>query len=179
MKKRMLINVADEEESRVAIVEDGILEEFTIETASKEQNKGNIYNGVIAKVEPSLQAAFVDYGGNRHGFLPIGEVQSRWFNDGGKSAEDRDKRPRIQDVLQRNQRVIVAGREGGARHQGRQPQHLYLPARPLPGAHAGVRDLRRHLAQDRGRGRAQEVEGDRHPARAAPGTWASSCAPPG
>lgn len=107
MKKRMLINVADEEESRVAIVEDGILEEFTIETASKEQIKGNIYNGVIAKVEPSLQAAFVDYGGNRHGFLPIGEVQSRWFNDGGKSAEDRDKRPRIQDVLQRNQRVIV------------------------------------------------------------------------
>ena len=107
MKKRMLINVADEEESRVAIVEDGILEEFTIETASKEQNKGNIYNGVIAKVEPSLQAAFVDYGGNRHGFLPIGEVQSRWFNDGGKSAEDREKRPRIQDVLQRNQRVIV------------------------------------------------------------------------
>ena len=107
MKKRMLINVADEEESRVAIVEDGVLEEFTIETASKEQIKGNIYNGVIAKVEPSLQAAFVDYGGNRHGFLPIGEVQSRWFNDGGKSAEDRERRPRIQDVLQRNQRVIV------------------------------------------------------------------------
>ena len=107
MKKRMLINVADEEESRVAIVEDGILEEFTIETASKEQNKGNIYNGVIVKVEPSLQAAFVDYGGNRHGFLPIGEIHARWFNDDGKSAEDRERRPRIQDVLQRNQRVIV------------------------------------------------------------------------
>ena len=107
MKKRMLINVADEEESRVAIVEDGILEEFTIETASKEQIKGNIYNGVIVKVEPSLQAAFVDYGGNRHGFLPIGEIHARWFNDDGKSAEDRERRPRIQDVLQRNQRVIV------------------------------------------------------------------------
>ena len=107
MKKRMLINVADEEESRVAIVEDGILEEFTIETASKEQIKGNIYNGVIVKVEPSLQAAFVDYGGNRHGFLPIGEIHARWFNDDSKSAEDRERRPRIQDVLQRNQRVIV------------------------------------------------------------------------
>ena len=107
MKKRMLINVADEEESRVAIVEDGILEEFTIETASKEQIKGNIYNGVIVKVEPSLQAAFVDYGGNRHGFLPIGEIHARWFNDDGKAAEDRERRPRIQDVLQRNQRVIV------------------------------------------------------------------------
>ena len=66
----MLINVADEEESRVAIVEDGILEELTIETSSKEQIKGNIYNGVVVKVEPSLQAAFVDYGGRRHGFLP-------------------------------------------------------------------------------------------------------------
>lgn len=107
MKKRMLINVADEEESRVAIVEDGILEEFTIETSSKEQIKGNIYNGVIVKVEPSLQAAFVDYGGNRHGFLPIGEIHARWFNGDGKSAEDRERRPRIQDVLQRNQRVIV------------------------------------------------------------------------
>ena len=107
MKKRMLINVADEEESRVAIVEDGTLEEFTIETASKEQIKGNIYNGVIVKVEPSLQAAFVDYGGNRHGFLPIGEIHARWFNDDGKSAEDRERRPRIQDVLQRNQRVVV------------------------------------------------------------------------
>jgi ribonuclease E len=106
MKKRMLINAADEEESRVAIVEDGDLEEFTIETSSKEQIKGNIYNGVIIKVEPSLQAAFVDYGGNRHGFLPIGEIHARWFND-SKSAEDRERRPRIQDVLQRNQRVIV------------------------------------------------------------------------
>ena len=77
MKKKMLINVADEEESRVAIVEDGILEEFTIETLSKEQIKGNIYNGVVVKVEPSLQAAFVDYGGRRHGFLPMGEIQSR------------------------------------------------------------------------------------------------------
>ena len=65
MKKKMLINVADEEEGRVAIVEDGLLEEFTIETSSKEQIKGNIYNGVVVKVEPSLQAAFVDYGGKR------------------------------------------------------------------------------------------------------------------
>ena len=150
MKKRMLINVADEEESRVAIVEDGTLEEFTIETASKEQIKGNIYNGVIVKVEPSLQAAFVDYGGNRHGFLPIGEVHARWFNDDGKAAEDRERRPRIQDVLQRNQRVIVQVVKEESGHQGRQPQHLYLAAGALPGAHARLGDLRRYLAQNRG-----------------------------
>lgn len=106
MKKKMLINVADEEESRVAIVEDGILEEFTIETSSKEQIKGNIYNGVIVKVEPSLQAAFVDYGGKRHGFLPMGEIQPRWYTTEPRS-EDRERRPRIQDVLKRNQKVLV------------------------------------------------------------------------
>ena len=94
MKKKMLINVADEEESRVAIVEDGILEEFTIETASKEQIKGNIYNGVIVKVEPSLQAAFVDYGGKRHGFLPMGEIHESWFTGNDPHASDRDRRLR-------------------------------------------------------------------------------------
>jgi len=110
MKKKMLINVADEEESRVAIVEDGILEEFTIETASKEQIKGNIYNGVVVKVEPSLQAAFVDYGGRRHGFLPMGEIHENWYanetphsNGNGNG----DRRPRIQDVLRRNQKILV------------------------------------------------------------------------
>jgi len=102
----MLINVADEEESRVAIMEDGILEELTIETSSKEQIKGNIYNGVVVKVEPSLQAAFVDYGGKRHGFLPMGEIQPRWYTTEFRS-EDRERRPRIQDVIKRNQKVLV------------------------------------------------------------------------
>lgn len=102
----MLINVADEEESRVAIVEDGILEEFTIETSSKEQIKGNIYNGVVVKVEPSLQAAFVDYGGRRHGFLPMGEIHPRWYTAEARP-EDRERRPRIQDVMKRNQKVLV------------------------------------------------------------------------
>lgn len=106
MKKKMLINVADEEESRVAIMEDGILEEFTIETSIKEQIKGNIYNGVVVKVEPSLQAAFVDYGGNRHGFLPMGEIHESFYS-GDTATGDRDKRPRIQDVLKRNQKILV------------------------------------------------------------------------
>src|SRR5262245_8762132 len=106
MKKKMLINVADEEESRVAIVEDGVLEEFTIETLSKEQIKGNIYNGVVVKVEPSLQAAFVDYGGKRHGFLPMGEIQPRWYTSEFRS-DDRERRLRIQDVIKRNQKILV------------------------------------------------------------------------
>ena len=92
MKKKMLINVADEEESRVAIMEDGILEEFTIEVASREQIKGNIYNGIVVKVEPSLQAAFVDYGGNRHGFLPMGEIHESWYAGDSTSSGDRERR---------------------------------------------------------------------------------------
>src|SRR4029450_11975627 len=103
MKKKMLINVADEKESRVAIVEDGIIEELTIETSSKEQIRGNIYNGVVVKVEPSLQAAFVDYGGKRHGFLPMGEIHPRWYATDGRNG-DRERRPRIQDILKRNQK---------------------------------------------------------------------------
>ena len=106
MKKKMLINVADEEESRVAIVEDGILEEFTIEVSTKEQIKGNIYNGVVVKVEPSLQAAFVDYGGKRHGFLPMGEIHENWYANESRNG-DRNRRPRIQEVLKRNQKVLV------------------------------------------------------------------------
>jgi ribonuclease E len=106
MKKKMLINVADEEESRVAIVEDGILEEFTIEVSAKEQIRGNIYNGVIVKIEPSLQAAFVDYGGKRHGFLPMGEIHPHWYSAEQRNG-DRERRPRIQDVLRRNQKILV------------------------------------------------------------------------
>ncbi len=106
MKKTMLINVADAEESRVAIVEGGTLEEFTIETSSKEQIKGNIYNGVVVKAEPSLQAAFVDYGGKRHGFLPMGEIHESWYV-GDTTTGERERRPRIQDVLRRNQKIMV------------------------------------------------------------------------
>jgi ribonuclease E len=106
MKKKMLINVADEEESRVAIVEDGILEEFTIEVSAKEQIRGNIYNGVVVKIEPSLQAAFVDYGGKRHGFLPMGEIHPHWYAGEARNG-DRDRRPRIQDALRRNQKIMI------------------------------------------------------------------------
>src|SRR2546427_12835700 len=110
MKKKMLINVADEEESRVAIMEDGVLEEFTIETSSKEQIKGNIYNGVVVKVEPSLQAAFVDYGGRGHGFLPMGGNQPRWYTNEVRS-EERERRPRHPGVIKRNQKGLVEGGE--------------------------------------------------------------------
>jgi ribonuclease E len=75
MVKKMLINAQDPEEIRVALVEDGRLEGFYVETAAREQTRGNIYKAVVANMEPSLQAAFLDYGTPRHGFLQMGDVR--------------------------------------------------------------------------------------------------------
>ncbi len=105
MIRKMLINSEDSEESRVAIVSDGFLEEFDIETSHKEQIKGNIYKGVVVKVEPGLQAAFVDYGGKRTGFLPLGEVHPSCYAD--SDLTKRGGRVRIHDVLKRNQDLLV------------------------------------------------------------------------
>jgi len=93
--KRMLFNATHAEELRVAIVDGQKLIDLDIETAGKEQRKSNIYKGVITRIEPSLEAAFVDYGNERHGFLPFKEVSRSFFRD-----PDADPaRARIQDAL--------------------------------------------------------------------------------
>ena len=73
MVKRMLIDATHAEESRVVVINGNRLEEYDVETSTKKQIKGNIYLAKVTRVEPSLQAAFVDYGGNRHGFLAFSE----------------------------------------------------------------------------------------------------------
>ncbi len=83
MKKEMLINVSQPEEIRIAIVEDNILEELYIERASQDNYVGNIYKGKIVNLEPSIQAAFVDFGVGRNGFLHISDVESQYFRQGG------------------------------------------------------------------------------------------------
>ncbi|OWY39558.1 ribonuclease E/G [Xenophilus sp. AP218F] len=99
--KRMLFNATQAEELRVAIVDGQKLVDLDIETVGKEQRKGNIYKGIITRIEPSLEACFVDYGTERHGFLPFKEVSRSYFQgyDGG--------RPRIQDVLREGMEVVV------------------------------------------------------------------------
>lgn len=79
----MLINVAQEEECRIAIVEDGVLEELYIERASQDNYVGNIYKGKVVNLEPSIQAAFVDFGVGRNGFLHISDVEPQYFRQGG------------------------------------------------------------------------------------------------
>jgi ribonuclease E len=83
MKKEMLINVSQPEECRIAIVEDHVLEELYIERASQDNYVGNIYKGRIVNLEPSIQAAFVDFGVGRNGFLHISDVESQYFRQGG------------------------------------------------------------------------------------------------
>ncbi|HSJ81653.1 MAG TPA: Rne/Rng family ribonuclease [Thiobacillus sp.] len=86
--KRMLFNATQAEELRVAIVDGQKLVDLDIESASKEQRKGNIYKGVVTRVEPSLEAAFVDYGCERHGFLPFKEISRTCLPNGGRVPEN-------------------------------------------------------------------------------------------
>src|SRR5256884_3033927 len=100
--KRMLFNATQAEELRVAIVEGQKLIDLDIESAAKEQRKSNIYKGVITRVEPSLEAAFVDYGTERHGFLPFKEVARQFFRPGVDVG-----RARIQDQLKDGQELVL------------------------------------------------------------------------
>jgi ribonuclease E len=106
MSKKMLINATHPEENRVAIVEDGILTELDIEVAGREQTRGNIYKGLVVRVEPGLQAAFVDYGGDRFGFLQMGEIHPNYFKSYETGNEGKG-RPRITDILHRGQELLL------------------------------------------------------------------------
>src|SRR5206468_1152796 len=99
MKKEMLINVLQPEECRIAIVEDGVLEELYLERTSQESYVGNIYKGRIVNIEPSIQAAFVDFGIGRNGFLHVSDVDPAYYRhleSGGEGRGDRwgDRRGR-------------------------------------------------------------------------------------
>lgn len=83
MKQEMLINVRQPEECRIAIIEDGVLEELYVERTGQENYVGNIYKGVVVNLEPSIQAAFVDFGVGRNGFLHISDVEPQYFRQGG------------------------------------------------------------------------------------------------
>ncbi len=87
MKQEMLINVAQPEECRIAILEDGLLEELYVERTSQDNYVGNIYKGVVVNLEPSIQAAFVDFGVGRNGFLHISDIEPQYFRQGGYDPE--------------------------------------------------------------------------------------------
>ena len=127
MAKKILINAKYPEEVRVAVVEEGVLKEVLIEGISRRSILGNIYKGRVVHIEPSLQAAFVEFGEAREGFLPLGEVHSKWW-----SRRPSSSRPRIQEVLGRGQEVVVqVSREEVGTKRAVLTTYLSLPGRYL------------------------------------------------
>lgn len=125
MKKEMLVNVLQPEESRIAVVEDGVLEELYVERNSLESYVGNIYKGRVVNIEPSIQAAFVDFGVGRNGFLHVSDVENQYYKHlggsgsngrpasrgqrGRRKPNDRGERnkPPIQEIFKRGSEVLV------------------------------------------------------------------------
>ena len=142
MKKEMLINASQNEECRIAIVEEGRLEELYVERASQDNYVGNIYKGKVVNLEPSIQAAFVDFGVGRNGFLHISDVEPSYYRQGGydpdelrrKEREEERNNPRfqrrsrsngrprikppIQDLFQRGDEVLVQVIKEGIGNKG-------------------------------------------------------------
>ena len=102
--KRIAINATQSEEIRVAMIDGQYLYDLDIEHPNRAQKKSNIYKGIITRIEPSLEAAFVNYGADRHGFLPFKEVSKEYWNTNGKKVEGR---PSIRDVLKEGQELLV------------------------------------------------------------------------
>ncbi|MES3040276.1 MAG: Rne/Rng family ribonuclease [Pseudomonadota bacterium] len=102
--KRMLINATHDEEIRVAMVDGQRLYDFDLEHRGRVQKKASIFKGRVTRIEPSLEAAFVDFGGDRHGFLPLKEVAREYFN---KTSKEAGGRITIKDALKEGQEVIV------------------------------------------------------------------------
>ncbi|MGD9097909.1 MAG: Rne/Rng family ribonuclease, partial [Desulfobacterales bacterium] len=101
MSSKILINAVDSEECRIAKVKDSQLEDFQIESASIEITQGNIYKAIITRIEPSLQAVFVDYGAERNGFLQIQEIHPDYFHDTNGGPKD------ISHVIKKGQEILV------------------------------------------------------------------------
>src|SRR5205807_1368841 len=138
MKKEMLINVLQPEECRIAIVEDGVLEELYVERTSHESYVGNIYKGRIVNIEPSIQAAFVDFGVGRNGFLHVSDVEPAYYRhleqrrEGGR---DRDRRGGGRDRRRDEGRVRAEREREVARAYGDiEFEEDRLPSYPEPEA---------------------------------------------
>jgi ribonuclease E len=155
MSIKILINAVDPEECRVAKVKDNKLEEFHTESSLKEITQGNIYKGIISRIERSLQAVFVDYGAERHGFLQKHEIHSDYFGD----TEDRDRS--IENLVKRGQEVLVQVTKDPFMKKGAMlTTFISLPGRYLvmkPGT--DTRGISRKIEDEEERNRLKEIIG--------------------
>lgn len=145
MAKKMLIDATQAEETRVAVIDGNRLDELDFEIASRKQLKGNIYLAKVAHVEPSLQAAFVEYGGNRHGFLAFAEIHPDYYKI---PVADKEKLLELERELEREEAEREEAEEAAALAQGvtaQERMELLSPPAPLPiqaddvGSHADGR----------------------------------------
>ena len=154
--KRMLINATQEEELRVALVDGQKLYDLAIEIPSKEQKKANIYKGRITRIEPSLEACFVDYGVPRHGFLPLKEVSRDYF----RAQPQGGGRMNIKELLQEGQEVVVQVEKEERGNKGAALTTFISPRRTLPRADAEQSARGRRFAPHRRRGSRTDARRD-------------------
>ncbi len=129
--KKMLINAVDPEESRIAVVEDGVVEELYLERQSSAQIVGNIYKGRVVNIEPSIDAAFIEFGGERNGFLHVSDVLPG-LRENGRAGKKRDGARRIEDLLRPGQEILVQVTRIGIGNKGPAlTTYLSMPGRYL------------------------------------------------
>jgi len=158
MPKKMIVNVVDEE-SRVAIVDNRVLEEFETETRRKESIKGHVYKGKILNIELSFQAIFVDYGRDRPGFLPFSEVTLTKSGEGEENTDRRGLSSRVLKSLKVDQEVLVQVTKDEVGHKGATlSMNISLPARYIVlmpyNAHLGIS---RRIVDEEQRKRIKEI----------------------
>jgi ribonuclease E len=166
MKQEMLINVSEGEECRIALLEDGVLEELYMERTSATSHVGNIYKGRVTNVEPSIQAAFIDFGLGRNGFLHISDLMPTYFGRDGEDVHEtvgrkmaRRDRPPIQRCLRRGDEVVVQIIKEGIGTKGPTlSTYLSIPGRILvmmPGL--GKMGVSRKIEDDEERRRLRQI----------------------
>ena len=160
MTTKMLINAVEEEELRIAIIKDGFLDGFYIETAGSEQKVGNIYKGVVERVEPSLQACFFNYGSDKNGFLSIHDVHPEYYLPGVESVKE-GQIPPIEKALKKGQELLVQITKEMPGHKGAQlTTYLSLASRYLilmPGSRGGIS---KKIEDEEERKRLKEIMGN-------------------
>jgi ribonuclease E len=141
MATKMLINAVEEEEYRVALIKDGLLDGFYIETAAAEQKVGNIYKGIVERIEPSLQACFVNFGSDKNGFLQASDIHPEYYLDKRERGKDKPP-PHIEKGLKKGQELLVQiTKEPGGRKGAQLTTYLSFASRYLvlmPGSTGGV-----------------------------------------
>lgn len=141
MVTKMLINAVESEEYRIAVIKDGLLDGFHIETTTAEQKTGNIYKGVVERIERSLQACFVNYGGDKNGFLSVGDIHPEYYRTGHEPSKTQGIPP-IEKILEKGQKLLVQVTKEMPGHKGAQlTTYLSIASRYLvlmPGSKGGI-----------------------------------------